>query len=31
MLNHHIGRIVLGSLCVEDLVRLGLSRVRVAG
>jgi len=32
LLNYHIGRIVvLGSLCVGDLVRLGLSGVRVAG
>ena len=31
MLNYHIGRFVLGSLCVGDLVRLGLSSVRVAG
>ena len=31
LLNYHIGRFVLGSLCVGDLVRLGLSRVRVAG
>ena len=31
MLNYHIGRLVLGSLCVGDLVRLGLSSVRVAG
>ena len=29
LLNYHIGRIVLGSLCVGDLVRLGLSGVRV--
>jgi len=27
----HIGRFVLGSLCVGDLVRLDLSGVRVAG
>ena len=31
LLNYHIGRIVLDSLCVGDLVRLGLSSVRVAG
>jgi len=31
LLNYNIGRFVLGSLCVGDLVRLGLSRVRVAG
>ena len=30
-LNCHIGRFVLGSLCVGDLVRMGLSSVRVAG
>ena len=30
-LNYHIGRFVLSSLCVGDLVRLGLSSVRVAG
>ena len=30
-LNYHIGRFVLGSLCVGDLVRLGWSGVRVAG
>ena len=29
--NYHIGRFVLGSICVGDLVRLSLSRVRVAG
>jgi len=28
LLNYHIGRNVLGSLCVGDLVRLGLSSVR---
>jgi len=28
--NYHIGRFVLGSLCVGDSVRLGLSSVRVA-
>jgi len=27
LLNYHIGRFVLGSLCVGDLVRLGLSSV----
>jgi len=31
LLNYHIGRFVLGSLCVGDLVRLGLISVRVAG
>jgi hypothetical protein len=31
LLNYHIGRFVLGSLCVGDLVRLGLSSARVAG
>jgi len=31
LLNYHIGRFVFGSLCVGDLVRLGLSSVRVAG
>ena len=31
LLNYHIGRFVLGSLCVGDFVRLGLSSVRVAG
>ena len=31
LLNYHIGRFVFGSLCVGDLVRLGLSGVRVAG
>jgi len=30
LLNYRIGRFVLGSLCVGDLVRLGLSGVRVA-
>jgi len=25
LLNYHVGRFVLGSLCVGDLVRLGLS------
>ena len=29
LLNYHIGRFVIGSLCVGDLVRLGLSSVRV--
>ena len=29
LLNYHISRFVLGSLCVGDLVRLGLSGVRV--
>jgi len=28
LLNYHTGRFVLGSLCVGDLVRLGLSSVR---
>jgi len=27
LLNYHIGRFVLGSLCVGDLVRMGLSGV----
>ena len=31
LLNYHIGRLVLSSLCVGDLVRLGLSGVRFAG
>ena len=31
LLNYHIGRFVLGSLCVVDLVRLGLCSIRVAG
>ena len=31
LLNYHIGRFVLGSLCVGDFVRIGLSGVRVAG
>ena len=31
LLNYHIGRLVLSSLCVGDLVRLGLSSARVAG
>jgi len=31
LLNYHIGRFVLGSLCVGDLVWLSLSGVRVAG
>ena len=31
LLNYHIRRFVLGSLCVGDLVWLGLSSVRVAG
>jgi len=29
LLNYHIGHFVLGSLCVGDLMRLGLSGVRV--
>ena len=31
LLNYHIGRFVIGSMCVGDMVRLGLSSVRVAG
>jgi hypothetical protein len=31
LLNYNIGRFVLGSLCVGDLVRLGWSGIRVAG
>ena len=31
LLNYHIGRIVLGSMCVGVLVRLGWSGIRVAG
>ena len=31
LLNYHIGRFVLGSLCFGDLVRLGWSGIRVAG
>ena len=31
LLNYHIGRYVLGSLCVGDSVRLVLSGIRVAG
>ena len=31
LMNYHIGRLVLTSLCVGDLVRLRLSSVRVAG
>ena len=31
LLNYRIGRFVLVSLCVGDLVRLGLSSARVAG
>jgi len=31
LLNYHIGRIVLRSLCAGDLVQLGVSGVRVAG
>jgi len=31
LLNYHIGHFVLSSLCVGDLVRLGLSSVLVAG
>ena len=30
LLNYHIGRLVLSSLCVEDLVRLVLGGFRVA-
>ena len=31
LLNYHIGRLALSSLCVGDLVRLVLSGVRFAG
>ena len=31
LLNYNIGRFVLGSLCVGDLVQLVLSSARVAG
>jgi len=31
LLNYHIGRCGLGSLCAGDLARLGLRSVRVAG
>jgi len=31
LLNYHIGRFVLGSMSVGDLMRLGLSGIRVAG
>jgi len=31
LLNYHIGLFTLGSLCVGDSVRVGLSGVRVAG
>ena len=31
LLNHHIGHIVLGSMCVGDSVWLGWSGIRVAG
>ena len=31
LLNYHIGCFVLSSLCVGDLLRLGLSSARVAG
>ena len=31
LLNYHIGRFFLVSLCVGDLVWLGLSSIRVAG
>jgi len=31
LLNYHIGRSVFGSMCFGDLVRLGLSSIRVAG
>ena len=31
LLNYHVVRFVLVSLCVGDLVRLGLSSIRVAG
>ena len=30
-LNYHIGRFVLSSLCVGDLVRMGLSSARLTG
>ena len=30
LLNYHVGRFVLVSLCVGDLVRLGLSSIHVA-
>ena len=30
LLNYHIGRLVLSSLCVGDLVRLVLGSIRVA-
>jgi len=30
LLNYHIGCFVLGSLCVGDVVQLGLSSIRVA-
>ena len=31
LLNYHTGRFVLVLLCVGDLVRFGLSSIRVAG
>ena len=31
LLNYHIGRFVLGSMCVGDLVWLGWGGIRVAG
>ena len=31
LMNYHVGRLVLSSLCVGDLVRLGLSGARFAG
>ena len=31
LLNYHIGHFVVSSLCVGDLVRLGLSKACVAG
>ena len=31
LFNHHIGRVVLGSMCVGVSVRLGWSGIRVAG
>ena len=31
LMNYHIGRLVLSSLCVGTLVRLALGRVRFAG
>ena len=31
LLNYHVGRLILSSLCAGDLVRLVLGGVRVAG